>query len=193
MCGCVVGTGLAVELGAEGGVGGVGVVVEIGKVLEFGADTEPVNTPEPEAGVQDGNMAGAEVELLPEPTSGAGLDFAAFGCETYRILSSEAVAVRSSGVSPRAGFVFASAAEHMMAPCGSIQGAPPEVLTGAQPGATAVEPELLDKTVDSDLLAGGMVGELDASAGRQLGFVTLVWVSTAGKEPDPESPPHAVL
>lgn len=184
MCGCVVGTGLAVELGAEGGVG---VVVEIGKVLEFGADTEPVNTPETEAGVQDGNM------LLPEPTSGAGLDFAAFGCETYRILSSEAVVVRSSGVSPRAGFVFASAAEHMMAPCGSIQGAPPEVLTGAQPGATAVEPELLDKTVESDLLAGGMVGELDASAGRQLGFVTLVWVSTAGKETDPESPPHAVL
>lgn len=63
--------------------GGVGVVV--GKEL-FGADTEPVNTPETEAVVQDGNTAGAEVELLPEPTSGAGLDFAAFGCETSRIL-----------------------------------------------------------------------------------------------------------
>lgn len=81
--------------------------------------------------------------------------------------------------------MFASAAEHMMAPCGSIQGAPAEVLTGAQPGATAVEPELLDKTVESGLLAGGMVGELDASAGRLLGFETLVWVSAAG--------PHAVL
>lgn len=135
---------------------------------EFGG-TEPVDTPE------------TGVEVLPEPMSGSELDFAAFGCETYRILSSEAVDVRSS---PRV-------AERMMAPCGSIQGAPPEVLTGAQPGATAGEPELVDKTVESDLLAGGMVGELDVSAGRQLVFVTLVWVSTAGMETDPESNLHA--
>lgn len=87
---------------------------------------------------------------------------------------------------PRVGFVFASEAERMMAPCENTQ---PEVLVGAQLGATVVEPELLGKleTVELDLFAEGMAGELDASAGQQVAFEALVWVATGGLETVPGS------
>lgn len=210
MSGCVFGTGPAAEVGAgavKEAEDGVGVVIAIGEVFEFAsederdaefdAEAEPVNIAEIEAGVEDGDKAGAEVEVVPEPKSFAELGLVVFGCETYHNLSSEVVAW-NSGVSlgfvfePRVGFVFASEAEYMMAPCENIQGTLTEVLIGAQFGATAVGPELLDKpeTVELDLFAEGMVGELDASAGQLLGFVTLVWVSTAGMETDPGSNPE---
>lgn len=58
------------------------------------------------------------------------------------------------------------AAQDIMAPCEDNQGALSEVLAGAWLGATVEDPELLVKpdTVELDLFAEGMVGELDASA-----------------------------
>lgn len=167
------------------------MVVAIGEVLELASeaegDAEPVNIAEIEAG----DKAGAEAEVVPVSKSVA--ELVVFGYKP----PSEVVVAWDFGVSlavvfePRVGFVFvaASVAEYMMAPYENIQGAPSEVQTGAQPGATVVEPELLDtpETVEFDLFAEGMVEELDASAGQWLGFVTLVWVSTAGMETDPES------
>lgn len=38
--------------------------------------------------------------------------------------------------------------------------------------------------MELDLFAEGMVGDLDTSAGQCLGFVALVWMSTAGKGTD---------
>lgn len=83
-------------------------------------------------------------------------------------------------------FVAASEAEYMMAPCENTRRDLSEVLAGVPLGATAVEPELLDKleTVELDPFAVGMVEELDVSAGQWLGLA-LVWVSTVGKETDP--------
>lgn len=177
VAGCVFGTGPAAEVGAEAvkeAEDGVGVVVAIGEVFEFASEdersaefdteAEPVNIAEIEAEVEDGDKAGAEVEVVLEPKSFAELGLVVSGYEIYHNRSSEVVAW-NSGVS--LGFVFASEAEYMMAPCENIQGALSEVLIGAQLGATAVGPELLDKpeTVELDLFAEGMVGLLDASAG----------------------------
>lgn len=171
---------------------GLGVVVAIGEVFELASegetefDAEPVNTAEIEAGneAEDkiGDKAGAEVEVVPEPKSVAELGLVVSGDETYHKLSSEVVVAWNSGVSfgvvfePKVGFVAASEAEYMMAPCENTRGALSEALAGAQLGATVVEPELLDmpETVELDLFAEGMVGELDASAGHWLDFVPLV-------------------
>lgn len=164
--GCVFGTGSAAEV--EAGAlketeDGLGVVVLIGDA-EFDADAEPVNIAELEAG----DKAGAEFEPVSEPKVVVELGLVVSGYETYHKLSPEIVVAWNSGV--LLGAVFE--AEYMMAPCENIRGAPSEVPFGVQLGATAVEPELLDKpeTVKLELFAEGMVGELDASAGQWLGF-----------------------
>lgn len=182
--GCVFGTGPAAGSGVEAVKDGHGVVVAIGEVFELASeavgdaefDAEPVNIADTEAV----HKAGAEVEAELEPKSVAELDLVASGYATYYKLSSEVVVAWNSEVSfgvvfePRVG--FASEAEERMAPCENTWGAQLEVLAGAQLGATVVEPEVLDKpeTVELDIFAEGMVGELDASAGQWLGFVALV-------------------
>lgn len=194
--GFVFGTGPAAEVGAEAvkeAEDGLGVVVASREVFEleaegeaeFDADVEPVSI----AGIEAGDKAGAEIEVVPEPKSVAELVLVVSGHK----LSSEAAVAWNSGVSlgvvlePRVGLVSVAASEaaDMMAPCENIQGALSEVLPGVQLGATEGESELLDKpeTVQLDLFAEGMVGELDVSAG--LGVVTLALVSTAGVETDP--------
>ncbi len=199
--GCVFGTGPAAEDGAEAvkeAEDRFGVVVVIGEVFELAFeseaefDAEPVNTAEIEVGdeaedkVGDkaGNKAGAEVEAVPGPMSVAELGLVVSGYETSHELSSEVVVAWNSAVSfgvvfePKVGSVFAAAseAEYMMAPCENTQGDLSEALAGAQLGATVVQPELLDmpETVELDLLAEGMVGGLDVSAGHWLDFVALV-------------------
>lgn len=207
------GTGPAAEVGtgdvreAEVGLGVVVVTVEIFELAfeaeggaEFDADAESGNIAENEAGAESGAESGDKtgaVEAGPEPKSAAELDLVVSVHDAYHKLSSEVAVAWKSGVSqslgvvfePRVGvaFVAASQTDHMMAPCENIQGALSEILTGTQLGATVVELELLDKpeTVEPDLFAEGMVGELDASAGQWLGFVTLVWVSTVEMESDP--------
>lgn len=77
---------------------------------------------------------------------------------------------------PRVGLVFvaASEAEYMMAPSEDIRDALSEVLTGVQLGAMMGELLHRLETVELDLFVEGTVGELNASAGQWLGFVTLV-------------------
>lgn len=197
--GCVFGTGPAAGGGVEAvkeAEDGLGVVVVIGEIFELASeavgdaefDAEPVNI----AATEVVHKAGAEVEAELEPKSVAELGLVASGYATYYKLSSEIVVAWNSEVSfgvvfePRVVFAFASEAEERMAPCENTWGARPEVLAGAQLGATVVEPEVLNKpeTVELDIFAEGMAGELDASAGQWLGFVALVWVSTAGMKTD---------
>lgn len=133
-----------------------------------------MNIAELEAGdkAEDKALDKAEFEAMPEPKS--------------------VVVAWQSGDSPGVGIeasvvaVFAYE-EHMMAPCEKTQWTQPEVPAVVQVGATAVEPELLDKpeTVEFDPFVEDMVGILDASAGYWVGFEALVWMSIAGKETEP--------
>lgn len=155
-----------------------GLASEAEDEADFVADTELVNIAE------TGDKAAAEAEAVPESKFVAEYGFVVSAYETDRNLSSGvAVAWNSFGVV----FLSASEAEYIMAPCKNTRGTPSEALAGAQIGATAVASELLDKPeiVELELFAEGMVGELDVSAGQWLGFVDLVWVSTAGMEIDP--------
>ncbi len=195
---CAFGTGPAAEVGAgdvREAEAGLGVVVAIEEILELASegdaefDADSVNIAEKEVG------KAVPVEAGPEPKSVAELGLVVSVHDTYHKLSSEVAVAWNFGVpsslrvvfEPMVEFVVASQAEYMMAPCERIQGALLDILTGSQLGATAVVPELLDKpeTVELELLAEHIVGELNGLSGRWPGFVTLVWVSTAETVTDP--------
>lgn len=99
---CVFGTGPAAEVGAgavKEAEHWVGVLVAFEEIFEFASeaeggaefDAEPANIAEMEPGLEDGDEAGAEVEMVPESKSVAELGLVVSGYEAYHSLSSEVV------------------------------------------------------------------------------------------------------